>query len=59
MASVFITGASGFMGRRLSAELLRCGHLVRGLVRPGSEHGLAPGCEGVTGDPLDAATPRP
>jgi uncharacterized protein YbjT (DUF2867 family) len=56
MASVFITGASGFMGRRLSAELLRRGHNVRGLARQGSENRLAPGCEGATGDPLDAAS---
>lgn len=56
MASVFITGATGFMGRRLSAELLRRGHTVRGLVRAGSEKRLEPGCEGITGDPLDAAT---
>ena len=56
MASVFITGASGFMGRRLSAELVARGHRVRGLVRRGSEKRLAPGCEGVTGDPLDAST---
>jgi len=58
MAFVFITGASGFMGRRLSAELLRRGHRVRGLVRLGSENRLAAGSEGVTGDPLDAATYR-
>ena len=32
------------------------GHSVRGLVRRGSEKHLAPGCEGVTGDPLDAPT---
>jgi len=56
MASVFITGASGFMGRRLSAELVARGHSVRGLVRRGSERRLALGCEGVTGDPLDAST---
>lgn len=56
MASVFITGASGFMGRRLSADLLGRGHHVRGLVRRGSEARLIPGCEAVTGDPLDAAT---
>jgi len=55
---VFITGASGFMGRQLSAELLRRGYQVRGLVRRGSENRLAPGCEGVTGDPLDRATYR-
>jgi uncharacterized protein YbjT (DUF2867 family) len=58
MALVFITGATGFMGRQLSAELLRRGHRVRGLVRPGSEGRLQAGCEGVTGDPLDAATYR-
>jgi uncharacterized protein YbjT (DUF2867 family) len=56
MANVFITGASGFMGRRLSAELVARGHSVRGLVRRGSEKHLALGCEGVTGDPLDAST---
>jgi len=58
MASVFITGASGFLGFSLSRELLRRGHRVGGLVRRGSEHRVAPGCEGVTGDPLDASTYR-
>jgi len=58
MAFVFLTGATGFMGRQLAAELLRRGHTVRGLVRPGAENRLTPGCEGVTGDPLDAATYR-
>lgn len=58
MAHVFITGATGFMGQRLSAELLRRGHTVRGLVRAGSEGRLQPGCEGVTGDPLNAASYR-
>jgi len=56
MASVFLTGASGFMGRSLAAELIRRGHRVRGLVRPGSENRVAPGCEGVGGDALDAFT---
>jgi uncharacterized protein YbjT (DUF2867 family) len=58
MAFVFITGASGFMGQRLAAELVRRGHTVRSLVRPGSEKRLPPGCEAVTGDPLDASTYR-
>ena len=44
------------MGRRLSAELVARGHSVRGLVRRGSEKHVAIGCEGVTGDPLDAST---
>jgi uncharacterized protein YbjT (DUF2867 family) len=56
MASVFITGASGFMGRRLSAELLRRGHRVKGLVRTGSEGRVAAGSEPVTGDALAAST---
>ncbi|MBZ5727189.1 MAG: NAD(P)H-binding protein [Acidobacteriia bacterium] len=38
--------------------MLRRGHTVRGLVRPGSERRLAPGCEAVSGNPLDAATYR-
>jgi uncharacterized protein YbjT (DUF2867 family) len=58
MANVFITGASGFMGRRLCAELLRRGHTVTGLVRPGSEQRLAPGCTTVIGNPLDPASYR-
>jgi len=58
MSFVFITGASGFMGQRLAAELVRRGHRVRGHVRRGSESRVAPGCETVTGDPLDAASYR-
>ena len=58
MANVFITGASGFMGSRLAAELVRRGHTVRGLVRRGSECRLPAGCEPVTGDALDASTYR-
>jgi len=50
---VFITGATGYMGRRLAAELIRRGYAVRALVRPGSESRLAPGCEAVSGDALD------
>lgn len=46
------------MGRQLSAELMRRGHKVRGLVRRGSEKRVVPGCEGITGDALDAFTYR-
>ena len=56
MASVFITGVTGYMGRRLSAELLARGHRVRGLTRPGSTNRLVPGCEPVVGNALDAAS---
>jgi len=52
MSRVFIAGASGFMGRRLSAELLERGHSVCALVRPGSEHRVAAGCEVVVADPF-------
>ena len=56
MASVFLTGASGFMGRNLSAELIRRGHAVRALVQPGAADRVAGACEVVTGDPLAAAS---
>ena len=38
---VFITGATGYIGRALVPALLARGHAVRALVRPGSE-GNAP-----------------
>ncbi len=49
---VFITGGTGYMGRRLVAELLKRGHSVRALVRKGSEGKLPPGCTAVVGDAL-------
>jgi uncharacterized protein YbjT (DUF2867 family) len=42
------------MGRHLIPELVRAGHEVRALVRPGSESKLPAGCSSVTGDALDA-----
>jgi uncharacterized protein YbjT (DUF2867 family) len=56
MAHVFVTGATGYLGRSLIAALLARGHQVRGLVRQGSEHKLPPGCEAVAGDALNAAS---
>jgi len=56
MAHVFITGASGYMGRSLITALLARGHQVRGLVRAGSQHKLPAGCEAVIGDALNAAS---
>jgi uncharacterized protein YbjT (DUF2867 family) len=53
---VFITGATGFMGSRLTAELLRRGHRVRALARPGSGSKVPAGCEVVQGDALCAKT---
>lgn len=51
---VFISGATGFMGRALSPALLERGHSVTALVRPGSEGRATKGCRVVTGDPFDA-----
>ena len=53
---VFLTGGTGFLGRSLAAELLRRGHRVRVLSRPGSESRVVPGCEIVHGDALHADT---
>ncbi len=41
------------MGRRLIAELVRRGHEVRALVRPGSAGKLPPGCAVVMGNALE------
>jgi uncharacterized protein YbjT (DUF2867 family) len=54
MAHVFITGATGYLGRSVIIALLARGHQVRGLVRAGSEHKLPPGCEAISGDALNA-----
>jgi uncharacterized protein YbjT (DUF2867 family) len=51
---VFVTGATGHMGRTLIPALSKAGFKVRALVRAGSEGKLPPGCDSVTGDPLDA-----
>jgi nucleoside-diphosphate-sugar epimerase len=48
---VLVTGASGFLGRHVVAELLRRGHSVRALLRAGSEIGPWTGrVEVVRGD---------
>ncbi|MDQ2664844.1 MAG: NAD(P)H-binding protein [Gemmatimonadota bacterium] len=51
---VFITGATGYLGRALSAALVARGHAVNGLCRSKSRHRLAAGVTAVIGDPLDA-----
>ena len=50
--SVFITGGTGYIGRPLIARLLERGHMVRALVRPGSESKLPAGANPVPGDAL-------
>jgi len=56
MANVVITGSTGYMGRALAPELLRRGHTVRALVRPGSESKVPVGVTAVKGNALDAAS---
>lgn len=54
MKNVFITGGTGYMGRQLIPLLLKRGHTIRALVRPGSESKLPPGCTPELGDALNA-----
>jgi uncharacterized protein YbjT (DUF2867 family) len=56
LQSVFIAGATGYMGSRLAVELIRRGHTVSGLVRAGSENRLPNDCRPVTGNALDRET---
>jgi len=53
---VFVTGGTGYIGRRVVAALVERGHRVRALVRPASRLRLPQGCTSVVGDALDAST---
>jgi len=53
---VFITGATGYIGQRLTAALVARSHRVRALARPGSVSRIAAGAATVVGDALDAST---
>ena len=57
---VLLTGATGFIGRRLHVHLLDRGVAVRALVRPASapRAALDPRCEVVAGELTDAAAWR-
>ena len=54
--SVFITGGTGYVGRRVIPLLINCGYTVNALVRSGSENKLPAGCNAVTGNALDYET---
>ena len=53
---VFVTGATGYLGRALVGALLERGHAVRALVRDSQRARLPSEVELVAGDALDAAT---
>jgi uncharacterized protein YbjT (DUF2867 family) len=54
--TVFVTGATGYMGRALIPVLLSRGHRVRALTREQSAHRVPSGAEIVTGNALDPST---
>lgn len=54
MKQIFITGGTGYMGRRLIKILLEKGYNVKALVRNGSENKLPKGCNYIIADPFDA-----
>lgn len=56
MRSVFISGATGYMGRPLTEALMRAGFDVWALARPQSLRKLPIGCRPVPGDALRAST---
>jgi uncharacterized protein YbjT (DUF2867 family) len=53
-ATVFLTGGTGYLGRRLIPRLVTRGHAVHALVRPRSNTKLPAGTTPVIGDALDA-----
>jgi uncharacterized protein YbjT (DUF2867 family) len=53
---VFVTGGTGYIGRRVIPALLSRGHRVRALTRETSREKLPAGCEPVVGDALDPET---
>ena len=53
---VFVTGATGYIGRRLVGALVARGHDVRALVRPESAGRVRANVTTVVGDALDAGT---
>ncbi len=54
--SVFITGGTGYMGKRLIPLLLAGGCEVSALVRPQSVNKLPEGCQPVIADPFNPAS---
>lgn len=53
MSEVFITGGTGYVGKRLIKRLLPRGHRITALARPGSEGKVPAGAAVVTGNPFE------
>lgn len=53
---VFLTGGTGYMGVRVTTQLVARGHRVRALTRAASAGRLPAGVEPVLGDALDGTT---
>jgi uncharacterized protein YbjT (DUF2867 family) len=51
--NVFVTGGTGYIGRRLIPTLVTRGHRVRALVRPGSELKVPIGATPIIGNALE------
>jgi uncharacterized protein YbjT (DUF2867 family) len=58
MNTVFITGGTGYIGKRLIKSLVGRGHEVMALVRKGSENKLPQGARPVIANPFAPATFR-
>ena len=56
MKHVFVTGGTGYMGRRLILLLQRRGHKITAVVREGSQWKVPGGCEVILADVLDRTT---
>lgn len=55
-APVFVTGASGYLGRHLIPRLVARGHQVTALARPAAVRRVPQGCRVVIGDALQTAS---
>ena len=56
MSPIFITGGTGYIGKRLIKKLVARGYDVTALVRKGSENKFPKGVRAIIADPFDAST---
>jgi uncharacterized protein YbjT (DUF2867 family) len=53
VASIFLTGGTGYIGSRLIPQLVERAHKLKALVRAGSENKLPAGAIGIVGNALE------